>query len=164
MRENLCRRAVTKTTRHSLAAIALSKNRRRVSNTCDLRCRLYFARLDARIVLARDHLHEVDFNVSRVPGLSRARVNSKSYAIYESPRHRRSQGGAQGARAPPIKIPPMIETTTTYRLALFSCSFFSAITHITIINNNINDNEVAPGPLTNNQGAKTNDYGAQTNK
>ena len=68
MRENLSRRAVTHTRRDSLAAIAFEKNRRRVSNTCDLRCRLYFARLDATIVLARDHLHEVDFNVSRVPG------------------------------------------------------------------------------------------------
>ena len=86
MRENLSRRAVTHTRRDSLAAIAFEKNRRRVSNTCDLRCRLYFALLDATIVLARDHLHEVDFNVSRVPGQSRARVNSKSYAIYESPR------------------------------------------------------------------------------
>ena len=87
MRENLSRRVVTHTRRDSLTAIAFGKNRRRVSNTCDLRCRLYFARLDARIFLARDHLHEVDFNVSRVSGQSRARVNSKSYAIYESPRH-----------------------------------------------------------------------------
>ena len=87
MRENLTRRVVAHTRQDSLAAIALGKNRCRVSNTCDLRCRLYFARLDARIVLACDHLHEVDFNVSRVPEQSRARVNSKSYAIYESPRH-----------------------------------------------------------------------------
>ena len=87
MRENLSRRAVTHTRRDSLAAIAFDKNRRRVSNTCDLQCRLYFARLDARIVLARDHLHEVDFNVSKVLGKSHARVNSKSYAIYESPWH-----------------------------------------------------------------------------
>ena len=87
IRENLSRRVVTHTRRDSLTAIAFWKNRCRVSNTCDLRCRLYFARLDARIVLARDHLHEVDFNVSRVSGQSRARVNSKSYAIYESPRH-----------------------------------------------------------------------------
>ena len=87
MRENLSRRVVTHTRLDSLAAIAFEKNRRRVSNTCDLRCRLYFARLDARILLAHDHLHEVDFNVSRVPGQSRARVNSKSYAIYESHRH-----------------------------------------------------------------------------
>ena len=87
MRKNLSRRVVTHTRPDSLAGIAFGKTRRRVSNTCDLRCRLYFARLDARIVLARDHLHGVDFNVSRVPGQSRARVNSKSYAIYESPRH-----------------------------------------------------------------------------
>ena len=87
MRENLSRRVVTHTRLDSLAAIASGKNRRPVDNTCDLRCRLYFARLDASIVLARDHLHEVDFNVSRVPEQSRARVNSKSYAIYESPRH-----------------------------------------------------------------------------
>ena len=86
MRENLSRRVVTHTRRNSLAAIAFGKNRRRVSNTCDLRCRLYFARLDARIVLGRDHLHEVGFNVSRVTGQSRARVNSKSYASHESPR------------------------------------------------------------------------------
>ena len=87
MRENLSRRVVTHTRRDSLTAIAFGKNRRRVSNNCDLRCPLYFARLDARIVLARDHLHEVDFNVSRVSGQSRSRVNNKSYAIFESPRH-----------------------------------------------------------------------------
>ena len=63
MRENLSRRAVTHARRDSLAAIAFEKNRRRVSNTCDLRCRLYFARLDARSVLARDHLHEVDCRI-----------------------------------------------------------------------------------------------------
>ena len=71
MRKNLSRRVVTHTRRDSLAAIAFGKNRRRVSNICDLRCRLYFARLNARIVLACDHLHEVDFNVSRIPGQSR---------------------------------------------------------------------------------------------
>ena len=87
MRENLSRRVVTHTRLDSLAAITFAKNCCRVSNTCDLRCRLYFARLDATIVLACDHLHEVDFNVSRVPGQSRARVNSKSYAIYESHWH-----------------------------------------------------------------------------
>ena len=59
----------------------VGKNRRHVSNTSDLRCRLYFARLDARIVVARDHLHEIDFNVSRVLGQSRAHVNRKSYAV-----------------------------------------------------------------------------------
>ena len=78
MRENLSRRVVTHTRRDSLAAIAFGKNRLRVSNTSNLRCRLYFARLDARIILAHDHLLEVNFNVSRVPGQSRARVNSKS--------------------------------------------------------------------------------------
>ena len=73
MRENLSRKVVPHTRRDSLAAIAFGKNRCRVSNTCDLRCRLYFARLDARIVLACDHLHEVDFNVSRIPGQAKAR-------------------------------------------------------------------------------------------
>ena len=87
MSKNLFRRVVTHTTRDSLAAIAFGKNFCRLSNTCNLRCRLCFARLEARIVLARDNLHEVDFNVSKVPGQSRARVNSKSYAIYESPWH-----------------------------------------------------------------------------
>ena len=87
MRDNLSRRVVTHTRRDLLAAIAFVKNRCRVSNICDLRCWLYFARLDARILLARDHLLEVDFNVSRVPGQSRACVNSKSYAIYESHQH-----------------------------------------------------------------------------
>ena len=59
----------------------VGKNRRHVSNASDLRRRLYFARLDARIVVARDHLHEIDFNVSRVLGQSRAHVNRKSYAV-----------------------------------------------------------------------------------
>ena len=86
VRENLSRRAVTHTRRDSHGAITFGNNRCRLSNTRDLRCRLYFVRLDATIVLACDHLHEIDFNVSRVPGHSRARVNSKSYAIYESPR------------------------------------------------------------------------------
>ena len=42
MRENLSRIMVTHTRQDSLAAIAFDKNRCRVSNTCDLRCRLYF--------------------------------------------------------------------------------------------------------------------------
>ena len=42
MRENLSRIVVTHTRQDSLAAIAFGKNRCRVSNTCDLRCRLYF--------------------------------------------------------------------------------------------------------------------------
>ena len=42
MRENLTRKAVTHTRQDSLAAIAFGKNCCRVSNTCDLRCRLYF--------------------------------------------------------------------------------------------------------------------------
>ena len=59
-----------------------------------------------------------------------------------------SIGVAKGGPGPPppIKIPPMIKITTTFGLALFSCSFFSAITHITVINNNIKDNEGAQGP------------------
>ena len=69
--KNLSRRVVTHTRRYSLAAIVFGKNCRRVSNTCDLRCRLYFARLNAKILLACDYLHEVDFNVSRIPGQSR---------------------------------------------------------------------------------------------
>ena len=43
---------------------------------------------------------------------------------------------------------------------MFSCSFFSVITHITVINNNINDNKWVPGPPLNNQGALTNNWGA----
>ena len=31
------------------------------------------------------------------------------------------------------------------------------------MNNNINDDEGAPGPLNNNQGPQTNNYGVQTN-
>ena len=77
MRENLSRRAVTHTRQNSLPRSRLA--RIAASNTTDLRCRLYFVRLDATIIFARDHIHEVDFNVSRVPGQSPARVNSKSY-------------------------------------------------------------------------------------
>ena len=50
-------------------------------------------------------------------------------------------GGAQGARAPPIKIPL---TTKSYDNIAWRCLvavFFSVITHITVINNNINDNK-----------------------
>ena len=36
---------------------------------------------------------------------------------------------------------------------MFSCSFISVITHVTVINNYINDDKGAPGPLTNEQGA-----------
>ena len=49
--KNLSRRVVTHTRQDSLAAIAFEKNRCRASNTSDLRCQLYFAILDARIVL-----------------------------------------------------------------------------------------------------------------
>ena len=42
MLENLSCRVVTHTRQDSLAAIAFGKNLRRVSNNCDLRCRLYF--------------------------------------------------------------------------------------------------------------------------
>ena len=71
--------------------------------------------------------------------------------------HRRSQGG-RGARGP---APPNQNTTNVkklfqHSLAMFSCSFFSVITHITVINNNVNDNKGVLGPLTNNQGAPTN--------
>ena len=37
---------------------------------------------------------------------------------------------------------------------MFSGSFISVITHITMIKNNINDNDGAPGPLNNNQGSR----------
>ena len=53
--------------------------------------------------------------------------------------HRRSQGG--GAAPPPIKIPL---TTKSYDNIAWRCLvavFFSVITHITVINNNINDNK-----------------------
>ena len=44
---------------------------------------------------------------------------------------------------------------------MFSCCFFfSVITHITVINHNINDNKGVPEPLTNNQGALTNNQEA----
>ena len=36
---------------------------------------------------------------------------------------------------------------------MFTCSFFSVITHLTVINEITNDDEGAPGPLNNNQGA-----------
>ena len=39
---------------------------------------------------------------------------------------------------------------------MFSLGVFSVTTHITVINSNINDNKGVPGPLTDNQGALTN--------
>ena len=42
---------------------------------------------------------------------------------------------------------------------MFSYSFFSVNTHITVINNNINDNKEVPRPPINNHGALTNSYG-----
>ena len=80
-RKNLSRSVVTHMRRDKRATIAFGKNLRCVSNTFDLQCRFYFVQLDARIILARDHLHETDFNVWRIPGQSRVCVNSKSYAI-----------------------------------------------------------------------------------
>ena len=71
-------------------------------------------------------------------------------------------GIARGGRgpSPPIKIALTIKKLWQHSLAMFRCSFFfSAITHITVINNNINDNKGLPGPLTNNLGAPTNNYG-----
>ena len=67
--------------------------------------------------------------------------------------HRRSQGGAQGAWAPPNQNTTNDKKLWQHSLAMFSCSFFSVIMHITVINNNINDNKRVPGPPTNNQGA-----------
>ena len=87
MRENLSRRVVSNTRRESLDAIAFGKNRRRVSNTSDLRCRLYFARLVARIVLVRDHLHEGRFQGLESPWAKSRLCKQQIYAIYESPRH-----------------------------------------------------------------------------
>ena len=46
---------------------------------------------------------------------------------------------------------------------MFSFTFFSVITHITVISNNINDDEGAPGPPPSNQGilgSLTNNQGA----
>ena len=64
------------------------QNIRRVSNTCDLRRQLNFAQLDARIVLDRDRsLTRGRFQHLRVSVQSRAGLNSKSQAIYKSPRH-----------------------------------------------------------------------------
>ena len=37
---------------------------------------------------------------------------------------------------------------------LVAVNFFSVINHVTVINNIINKDEGAPGPLTNNQGAR----------
>ena len=86
MRENLSPRAFTHTRRDSLAAIAFRKNRRRVSTTCDANYILHDS-MQESFSPAITYSHEVDFNVSRVPGQSCASVNSKSYAIYESPWH-----------------------------------------------------------------------------
>ena len=71
--------------------------------------------------------------------------------------HRRSQGGAQRARVPPHHTTTNDKKLWQHSLAMFSCSFFfSVITHITVINNTINDNKWVPVPPTNNQGALTN--------
>ena len=66
-------RCETHTSRDSLAAIAFGKNSRRVSNTSDLRCQSCFARLHARIVLARDH-----FTRDRFQRLESPRAKSRS--------------------------------------------------------------------------------------
>ena len=71
-----------------------------------------------------------------------------------------ARGGGPGGPGPPIKIPL---TTKSYDNIAWRCLvavFFSVITHITVINNNINDNKWVPGPPTNNQGALTNNYAA----
>ena len=46
-----------------------------------------------------------------------------------------------GARAPPNQNTTNDKKLGQHSLAMFSCSFFSAITHTTVINNNINDNK-----------------------
>ena len=71
--------------------------------------------------------------------------------------------GVRGPGPPPIKIPLTTKKLWQHSLAMFSCSFFSVITHITVINNNINDNKWVLGPPSNNQGALTNNQGALTN-
>ena len=73
--------------------------------------------------------------------LIKGKVRKKIELKYD---HRRSRGGGGGPRGPgppPIKIPL---TTKSYDNIAWRCLvavFFSVITHITVINNNINDNK-----------------------
>ena len=69
-----------------------------------------------------------------------------------------ARGGGQGARPspPPIKIPLTTKSYDNIAWRYLVAVFFSVITHITVINNNINDNKWVPGPPANNQGALTN--------
>ena len=60
--------------------------------------------------------------------------------------------GGPGAHPPPNQKITYDKKLWQHSLAMFSCSFFSVITHKTEINNNIYDNKGSPGPLTNNQG------------
>ena len=55
--------------------------------------------------------------------------------------YRRSQGGAQGARAPPIKIPLTTKSYDNIAGLCLVAVFFSLIAHITVINKTINDNK-----------------------
>ena len=65
--------------------------------------------------------------------------------------HRRSRRG-KGLGTLPNQATTNDKKLWQHSLEMFSCSFFfSVITHITVINNNTNDHEGAPGPLNNNQ-------------
>ena len=67
-----------------------------------------------------------------------------------------ARGGPGGPAPPPNQNTTNDKKLWQHSLAMFSCSFFSAITHITVINNYINDSKWVPEPPTNNQGALTN--------
>ena len=64
--------------------------------------------------------------------------------------------GGPGGPPPPIKIPLTRKSYDNIAWRCLVAVFFSVIMHITVINNNINDNKWVPGPPTNNQGALTN--------
>ena len=57
--------------------------------------------------------------------------------------------GGPGGPGPPNQNTTNDKKLWQHSLAMFSCSLFSVITHITVINNNINDNKwVLRPPLT----------------
>ena len=49
----------------------------------------------------------------------------------------------------PIKVPSILKNYDNIAKRCLVAVFFSVLTHIIVINTNINDNKGAPGPLTN---------------
>ena len=105
--------------------------------------RLLTMLLPGRISIALGSWHFGDFRNIFLPNIDENQ--KKSYDFSLGPLAGTvgvARGGAQGARAPPLNQNITNDKKLRkHSLAMFSCSFFLVITHIAVINHNINDNK-----------------------